>query len=259
MRFSEIPAVSGLVSTREALDWPFPGYQGVSAPTRFWFEGTESGFILHIEAVFVKPLVYTARPPKGRVFESDCLELFLRPARTVPAEQSGRNPESGTEHCACSALLQPAPFYFGWEIAPDSCVLDYRAGIGEEGRRCIASGSGTGPLDGSGARSGVEPVCGVLHEIIGDTLISFDYDWKSGAVASSRILQDENLWKLDLAVPWSDFGLEKWPSGETWYFTVNRIDVSSDPGGNPGLGCLHRDCTAPRFHQPDLFRELRIC
>lgn len=137
-------------------------------------------------------------------------------------------------------------------------MLDYRAGIGEEGRRCIASGTGEGPLDGSGAQSGVEPVRGVLRDMIGDTLVSFDYGWKSQASATSLVLPDEKLWKLDLYVPWSDFGLDGQPSGETWYFTVNRIDVSSLPGGNPGLGCIHRDFAAPRFHQPELFRELRI-
>ena len=105
----------------------------------------------------------------------------------------------------------------------NGALLEYRAGIGEEGRRIIGSGNGTAVIDGSGALSGVEPLHGVARENIMGTLISFDYDWKSKAVVSSKLDAAKGEWLLELTVPWADFGLEGAPHGETWYFSVNRV------------------------------------
>lgn len=240
MKIFELSAKNTIFSEKHQIPWPLKAYESNQNPTFFYFETTSQGFILHIEAFFTKPLMYKKRPPKGRVFETDCLELFLRPALTTNSKES-------------------APYYYGWEIAPDGCLLDYRAGVGEEGRRCIGSGSGAGPFDGSGAQEGIEPVRGLLHDTIEDCLISFDYDWKSQARLSSRIVESKNKWLLDLEIPWLDFGLTQSPRSETWTFTVNRIDVSSQPNSNPGLACLHQNIQVPRFHQPALFCPLYIC
>ncbi len=238
MQNYEIPATGQVASGPFEVAWPFASVTATSPDTRFLFGSTPTGFTVHIEAVVPILPRATTHPQKGRVFEDDCLEFFLRPQSSAES-------------------FFPAPFYYGWEIGSGGSLLEYRAGIGEEGRRIIGSGNGSAVTDGSGAVPGVEPVHGILHDEILGTLISFDYDWKSKAVYTSVIAG--GLWTVDLAIPWADFGLEAAPHDETWYFTVNRIDVSSPQAeGKQALACLHEGITEPRFHQPALFPALLI-
>lgn len=220
-----------------SVPWPLEGYRGKSQKTSFKMSYTRECFCVTIEAACKTLPPESKRPQKGRVFEDDCLEIFIRPQSS---------PES----------FFPASFYYGWEVGFNGALLDYRAGIGDEGVRIIGSGNGNSVTDGSGALPGVEPVHGVLRDTICGTCISFDYDWKSKAVVSSKVIE-KNIWQVELEIPWSDFGLEKPPVDEIWYFTVNRIDVSLQHG-NPGLACLHEGITAPRFHQPSLFPSLNF-
>jgi len=238
MQNYEIPAAEHAASGPYEVAWPFASGPDTNPDTRFSLAPTGGGFSVHIEAFLPVPLRAAAHPQKGRVFEDDCLEFFIRPQSSAES-------------------FFPAPFYYGWEIGANGALLDYRSGIGEEGRRIIGSGNGTAATDGSGAAPGVEPVHGILHEEILGTLISFDYDWKSKAVCSSHI--EGSLWSVDIDIPWADFGLDAAPHDETWYFTVNRIDVSSpQAGGKMALACLHEGITEPRFHQPALFPALLI-
>ena len=249
MSMYEIPAYGSGFAGPYELFWPLTDFSGSSPATTFTLASDPSGFTVHFEASLPGAPVFRPRPPKGRVFEDDCLEIFVRP-------QLSRD------------SFFPAPFYYGWEISAAGILLDYRAGIGDEGRRIIGSGNGFSATDGSGAKPGIEPVHGVLREDILGTLISFDYDWKSKAYHATKIDDAVKSWTLDLSIPWSDFGLDDAPHGETWYFTVNRIDagaalhsgggVGAGKSGNPGLACLHEGITEPRFHQPDLFPAVLI-
>lgn len=233
-----IPKQIGVRSEKTLVNWPFANKESEHPKTEFWFESYEHGFILEIEAQLHAPLIYIQRPTKGRVFETDCLELFLRPTKSSNSKDL-------------------APLYYGWEIAPNGCLLEYRAGIGEEGRRIIGSGTGYGPFDGEGARAQSESISGLLYAPICDELISFNYDWKSQAGVESVIDEPASLWRLRLQVPWADFGLDKRPSGEAWTYTVNRIDVSSSKPSysvsNQALACMHSCIKEPAFHQPKLF------
>lgn len=223
--------------TSYSVSWPLEGYVGKSQNTSFSMSYSQKALSVTIKASCETLPPKSKRPQKGRVFEDDCLEIFIRP-QSSPAN------------------FFPASFYYGWEVGFNGALLDYRAGIGDEGVRIIGSGSGTSVTDGSGALTGVEPVHGVLRDTICGTCISFDYDWKSKARVSSKVI-DANVWQVELDIPWSDFGLEKSPVDELWYFTVNRIDVSLQHG-NPGLACLHEGITEPRFHQPSLFPSLKF-
>lgn len=241
----EIPDSASVFAGPFELFWPLTDFSGSSSATTFSLASNSTGFTVHFEATLSRPPFFRQRPPKGRVFEDDCLEIFVRPQLSRES-------------------FFPAPFYYGWEISAAGILLDYRAGVGDEGRRIIGSGSGSAVTDGSGAKPGVEPVHGVLHEDILGTLISFDYDWKSKASFISKIDEDSKTWTLDLSISWADFGLEEAPHGETWYFTVNRIDAGAAVSGavekseNPGLACIHEGITEPRFHQPDLFPAVYI-
>ncbi len=233
----------------KTLPLPFPGHEGSGSETRFFLKADETGLTLVAEAEFSGVLASRDRSPKGRVFEDDCLELFLRP------QISPENPF-------------PAAFYFGWEVNPAGNLLEYRAGIGAEGERMIGNGSGLSVADGSGAKPGVEPVFGILRDEICGVKIAFDYDWHSGALIKTELLRESEgkvpgLWRLALCVPWSDFGLSGFPAGERWYFTVNRIDRSAAPGrdgpaGKPGLATLLSGTDIPAFHQPDSFMPLEF-
>lgn len=226
---------------------PFEGSQGRGSSTRFVFSASPKALFVRIEADCAVPPTAKKRPPKGRVFEDDCLEIFLRP-QIDPA-----NPF-------------PASLYYGWEVNPEGVLLEYRAGIGSEGVRLIGSGSGRSALDGSGARPGVEPVFGILRDRICGTEITFDYDWHSRAAVTSRVsgggeLRDGGapeplLWTVELIIPWEDFGLDQAPRGEQWFFTVNRIE--QDPGEKPGLSTLLEGTETPAFHQPASFIPLQF-
>jgi len=214
MQNYEIPAGNA------GFNGPFELFSG----TNFAFLADSAGFTIRIIFACAKQTAAKIRPAKGRVFEDDSLSFFLRPQLS---EES----------------FFPAPLYYGWEIGDGGSLLEFRAGLGEEGRRIIGSGNGSTVTDGSGVRLGVEPVHGISRETIFGTLISFDYDWKSKAVVSSKLDGAKGEWKLDLSIPWADFGLESAPHGETWYFSLNRIVAGM---------------TRMQFHQPDLFSPLLI-
>jgi len=203
------------------------GYNGpfeLFSDTNFAFNADPAGFTVRIISAYTKQTAAKIRPAKGRVFEDNSLSFFLRPQLS---EES----------------FFPAPLYYGWEIGEGGSLLEFRAGIGEEGARIIGSGNGSAVTDGSGVRSGVEPVHGISRETIFGTLISFDYDWKSKAIVSSKIDTVKGEWKLELTIPWADFGLESAPHGETWYFTINHNEAGNDRTQN---------------HQVDLFSPLSI-
>lgn len=226
---------------------PFEGFPGRGSQTRFSLAASSKALFVSLDADCAAPPASKKRPRKGRVFEDDCLEIFLRPQ--IDAE----NPF-------------PASFYYGWEVNPDGALLEYRAGIGSEGVRIVGNGSGRSVLDGSGARPGVEPVFGILRDRICGTEITFDYDWHSRAAVSSRVsggasrvaagASERLLWTVELVIPWEDFGLAEAPRGERWYFTVNRIEQC--PGENPGLSTLLEGTETPAFHQPSSFVPLQF-
>jgi hypothetical protein len=199
---------------------PFELFPG----TNFAFSADTMGFTVQIASACAEQSSAAIRPAKGRVFEDDSLSFFLRPQLS---EES----------------FFPAPLYYGWEIGEGGSLLEFRAGIGEEGARIIGSGNGSCVTDGSGVALGVEPVHGISREVVFGTLISFDYDWKSKAVVSSKPDRAKGEWKLEVTIPWADFGLESAPHGETWYFTVNRNEAGAD---------------RKQFHQCDLFSTLFI-
>ncbi len=226
--------------TMQSVPRPFAGFEGSGSRTRFLLGAEKAGLRLVMEAECTRGPVYRERPAKGRVFEDDCLELFLRP-------------QSAPEKPAL------APYYFGWEINPAGALLEYRAGIGTEGERMIGSGSGRSICDGSGAKPGVEPVFGILRDEICGTRIAFDYDWHSGALVSTEIKKaagegQPTLWTVNLFVPWADFGFQAVPRGERWSFTVNRIERAES--GAPGLATLVSGTGIPAFHQPEHFAGL---
>jgi len=212
MQNFEIPALN------TGFNGPFELFSG----TNFAFCADPAGFTVQITSSCANQTAAKIRPAKGRVFEDESLSFFLRPQLS---EES----------------FFPAPLYYGWEIGEGGSLLEFRAGIGEEGRRIIGSGNGFAVTDGSGVRSGVEPVHGILRETIFGTLVSFDYDWKSKAAVMLDGAKGE--WKLDLTIPWADFGLESAPRGETWYFTVNHNEAGND---------------RTQIHQVDLFSPLPI-
>jgi len=214
MQNYEIPAEN------TGLNGPFELLSGTS----FAFSANLAGFTLRITSACAKQMAAKNRPAKGRIFEDDSLSFFLRPQLS---EES----------------FFPAPLYYGWEIGINGALLEYRAGIGEEGKRIIGSGNGITVTDGSGARSGIEPIHGISREHILGALISFDYDWKSKAVVSSKLDDVKGEWKLELTILWADFGLESAPHGETWYFSVNRAVAGNDRS---------------QYHQADLFSSLLI-
>lgn len=242
MDYYRIPTGNSGKNEYQALPLPFEGFEGSGLESRFLLEAGETGLTLTADAEFASDLACATRPQKGRVFEDDCLELFLRP------QISAENPF-------------PAPYYYGWEVNPAGVMLEYRAGIGAEGARMIGSGNGLSVTDGSGARSGVEPVFGILRDEICGVKITFDYDWHSKASAAAEIVRRPKegaygLWRLSLAVPWSDLGLTERPRGELWYFTVNRIEQIQ--GRKPGLATLLSGTETPAFHQPDSFVPLEF-
>lgn len=220
-----------------SIPWPLESFSGKSQETSFTMSYSEKFLSVTIDAFCQILPPESKRSQKGRVFEDDCLEIFIRPQSS---------PES----------FFPASFYYGWEVGFNGALLDYKAGIGDEGQRIIGSGNGSSVTDGSGAKEGVEPVHGILRENICGTRISFDYDWKSKAAVLSKVV-GKGQWQVSLEIPWTDFGIEKPPVEEIWYFTVNRIDVSSKDG-KIGLACLHEGITEPRFHQPFLFPSLKF-
>ena len=154
--------------------------------------------------------------------------------------------------------------FFG--LCPIFSVFSPRHSItaGKSARRIIGSGKGSSVADGSGAKPGQDPVHGILRENILGTLISFDYDLKSKTSFISKIDDAGKNWTLDLSISWSDFGLDEAPHGESWFFTMNRIDAGAAlPGsdgktGNPGLACLHEGILELRLQQPDLFPPVQI-
>ena len=179
------------------------------------------------------------RSYKGKVFEDDCLELFIRPA--------------------------DSDVYYGWEINACGACLDYRAGVGESGLKAVsvpnrAQDGSAEQRDGTAAPDAHRKVCGRKTDRIEGIDIHFDYDWQSRA--QWRMECEDGFWYLELFVPWSDFGMSEPPvRGTVWYGTINRIDagVYGRPHvrGESGLQCLldfaDTDAPAPRFHQPQRF------
>lgn len=242
MDFFRVFIDSGKKADKYPVSRPFSGHIGSGSGTFFSLSATKSTFSVKICAELPGSPVSRSRPEKGRVFEDDCLEFFLRP------QISPDNPF-------------PAAFYFGWEVNPQGALLDYRVGVGAEGIRMIGNGGGRSKTDGSGAKPGVEPVYGILRDAVCGVPLTFDYDWHSSVLVSSSIDPEPSsdttgLWTVDLSIPWTDFGFLEAPRGERWYFTVNRIEQGAD--GNPGLATLLVGTDMPSFHQPDSFVSLQF-
>lgn len=193
---------------------------------------------------------------KTRVFEDDCLEVFIRPA----------NKDNST----------PSPIYYGWEFNANGACLDYRVGVGSDTTKdgivngnVIANEDGISILEKRCSPTekqydGGEKVSGFLHDTVADKKLLFDYDWQSHAV--SRIHLEEEFWYLELFIPWYDFDIDECPKpGTIWHMTINRIDEfgykraikKGLANARPGLLCLLDDVSPDlgAFHQPDKFAE----
>ncbi len=175
-----------------------------------------------------------------RVFDDDCLEIFLRP-------------NSNDGH-----------LYYAWEINSKNACLDYSVGIGTEGEQLILKEIAERKKNGGcilpAEYDSGEIVRGLFRDVIADVPLLFDYNRFSHAV--HRTLLEDEFWYLELFIPWQDFGLAACPEADTiWTGTINRIDIAGAAGktkkngepANPGLQCLLDDTPLPRFHQPAKF------
>jgi hypothetical protein len=222
------------------LEYEWPKYAGRNLFTGVFIAAGTDGLGISFCAElprnsFFAP--YTA--PKSRVFENDCLEIFLRPFDTT--------------------TNKPSSLYYGWEINTSGACLDYRAGVGEEGLSFLES------LSEFQNRPIFDPtspiVSGKLYDVIAEKKITFDYDWKSQITKTINV--EDEFWYLEVFIPWTDFGLTEAPKkGTKWTGTFNRIDEtarilaakkSSVKTPQPGLQSLIEDTSWPRFHQPEHF------
>ncbi|MCI6952931.1 MAG: hypothetical protein SPE30_09455 [Candidatus Treponema excrementipullorum] len=178
---------------------------------------SDEGIRAQKESVGISGLISLARGPKSHVFNDDCFELFIRPTNS--------------------------DFYYGWEINAAGSCLDYRVSL-KQGLLTATTSETT------------EPLSGIVETTIGDTVLTFDYDWQSNATWNIQV-EDEFLY-LELFIPWKDFGLAEAPAEHTvWQGTVNRI-IPVPGTSQQALQSLldfEGKNVIPRFHQPDLFAK----
>ncbi|MCR4940373.1 MAG: hypothetical protein K5930_09755 [Treponemataceae bacterium] len=206
------------------LEYPWEGYKPRKLFTGVFVAAGKDGFALSFCAeVPGGKLVSRRTEDKSKVFEDDCLELFISPEDSI---------------------------YYAWEINPNGACLDYRVFTGD---RAQAS-------ENSKKYDGGEKIYGSLTDTVAGLPLLFDYDWKSNAVR--RIEIEDGFWYMELFIPWGDMGLSQAPeAGRTWYGTVNRVDAGARSRAvagekrseNCGFSCLIEDTDLVSFHQPKKF------
>lgn len=240
------------------LEYPWGAFKGRTLFTGAFVAGGKDGLAVSFCAeVPHNKLVARRTEDKTKVYEDDCLELFIMP---VTQERSVAQ-ESGTSNVSKSAKNSAATsapsVYYAWEINPNNACLDYRVFTGELAHKTLEQARAQKDFE---VYAGDEKISGFHQDTIDGLPLLFDYSWKSHAVR--RINIEDDFWYLELFIPWSDLGLTEPPApGTTWYGTINRLDagarsraVSGEKRSeNPGLLCLLDETDLPSFHQPKKF------
>lgn len=235
------------------LEYPWQAYKGRSLFTGAFVAGGKDGLAVSFCAeVPHNKLVARRTEDKTKVYEDDCLELFIMPVA----------PENTTEPESRTAELSPAgtsagSIYYAWEINPNNACLDYRVYTGELAHKTLEEARAQKTFE---VYAGDEKIHGFHQDTIDELPLLWDYSWKSNAVR--RIEVEDDFWYLELFIPWKDFGLSQAPApGTTWFGTINRVDAGArsravsgmNRSENPGLLCLLDETELPSFHQPKHF------
>ncbi len=218
------------------LEYHWPKYAGRSLFTGVFVAAGSDGLGFSFAAEIPHNKVIAERTePHTRVFDEDCLEVFIQPAG------------SDTYYC--------------WEINPNGACLDYCVDFGP----AVEALAGTteeehAAFKAKSTYTGQESVRGRLYDFVAEKPLFFDYD----RIPKAKWVQsiDDEFWYLELFVPYTSLGLSEPPkSGDIWKATFNRIDAPRTKPGQkkdnprPGLASLLEDTDWPRFHQPEHFAE----
>lgn len=227
------------------LEYPWPKYKPRALFTGIFIAAGIDGIACSFCAEIPKNKTNTKHEGhKEKVFEDDCVEIFIKPAESE--------------------------IYYGWEINSKGFCLDYRAGCGEKGKEIIFSTMNEPKTEFDGS----PVISGYIEDTILEEKITFDYNWKSQYRISTGI--EDEFWYTDIFIPWTDFSLPDTFSFETleakeWQFTCNRIDktgmelakeksikssakLKGTPKKiNPGLQTLIEGTDYPSFHQSSFF------
>lgn len=209
------------------LSYPWPLHKPRSLFTLAFIAAGKDGIAVSFCAEVPKNKVLAKKTAhKTKVFEDDCLEVFIRP--------------------------EESDVYYAFEFNANGYMLDYRCGIGPKGKEQILN-----TMEDSKEISVQENeiVSGYSEDASGKDLLAFDYSWKSKAIITNAI--EDEFWYAELFVPWTDFGFENFDyrnvENKTWTFTCNRID---NPGnGIQGYQTLTEGSEKVSFHQPELFAK----
>ncbi len=232
------------------LEYPWKNFCGRMLFTGAFVAGGKDGLAVSFCAeVPHNKLVARRTENKTKVYEDDCLELFIMPVAPGVAAVCGTN--------APQTAATPGSVYYAWEINPNGACLDYRVFTGDTANKVLEEARTQKDFE---VYAGDEKISGFHQDTIDGLPLLFDYSWKSNAVR--RIETEDDFWYLELFIPWKDFGLSQMPApGTTWYGTINRVDagarsraVSGEKRSeNPGLLCLLDETDLPSFHQPKKF------
>ena len=225
------------------LEYPWKAYCGRTLFTGAFVAGGKDGFAASFCAeVPHNKLVARRTEDKTKVYEDDCLELFIMPVAPEAAATAGTSASS---------------VYYAWEINPNNACLDYRVFTGELAHKTLEQARAQKDFE---VYAGDEKIHGFHQDTIDGLPLLWDYSWKSHAVR--RIEVEDDFWYLELFIPWKDFGLSQAPApGTTWFGTINRVDAGARSRAvsgehrseNPGLLCLLDETELPSFHQPKHF------
>ncbi len=224
------------------LEYLWEAYKGRTLFTGAFVAGGKDGLAVSFCAEVPHNKIVARRTEnKTKVYEDDCLELFIMPGNATGAESDAAT----------------GSIYYAWEINPNGACLDYRVFTGDTASTVLEEARKQKDFE---VYAGDEKISGFHQDTIDGLPLLFDYSWKSHAVR--RINIEDDFWYLELFIPWSDLGLTEPPApGTTWYGTINRLDagarsraVSGEKRSeNPGLLCLLDDTELPSFHQPKKF------
>ena len=220
------------------LEYPWKAYCGRTLFTGAFVAGGKDGLAVSFCAeVPHNKLVARRTENKTKVYEDDCLELFI-----MPVAPTGTSAGS---------------VYYAWEINPNNACLDYRVYTGDLAHKTFEEAHAQKDFE---VYAGDEKIHGFHQDTIDGLPLLWDYSWESHAVR--RIEVEDDFWYLELFIPWKDFGLSQAPApGTTWFGTINRVDAGARSRAvsgehrseNPGLLCLLDETELPSFHQPKHF------
>lgn len=179
---------------------------------------------------------------KTKVFEDDCVELFLMP--------------------------QNSKEYFCWEINPLGKCLDYKVLTDISNKTLLKHNLSEGTNKHSSTNvlsnndNSSEIINSYVLDVVAEKQLLFEYNWKSNGIWKNYI--EDEFWYLEIFIPWEDFGLKTPPEkNDKWKGTLNRIDITGakkrkgkkTTAIHNGLLTLIDDTPYPQFHQPDHFAE----